>query len=412
MTSAFPPSVARLSVGNHYSHFYDGPDDLAEAVVPFITEGIRNNERCLWVTSEPFTTEQAVAALEQAIPDLDRRMTLGQVEVIGHDDWYLAAGGFCARTVIKGWIEREQLALQSGYTGLRITGNTFWLDTPQDFQDFAEYERRLHQALHGRRIKCLCSYCINKGTAKDILDVVRNHDFAMIRTGGEWEIIESASIKAAKSELNERLSNKERLLTEIHHRVKNNLQIVSSLLTLKAREFGPAAEEALEDVLNRIGAMGLVHQMLYEQETCGQVSLPAYLDRLTQQLAAAYSCQGRISIGVEVASPAMPMLDLDTAIPVGIAITEAITNAIKHAFPEGGTGNIVVGVGSTDTHIHVAIRDDGKGCDFNGQNRKVGAGLTLIRGLATQVGGRVEFASCGGTTLTLIVPIASGTARN
>ncbi|HLO75963.1 MAG TPA: MEDS domain-containing protein, partial [Magnetospirillum sp.] len=256
--------LSRLSLGNHYSHFYESADDLAEAVVPFIAAGLRNNEQCLWVTSEPFKEDQAFATLKAVVPDLEWRMAQGQIEIIGHDDWYKAAGGFDAQAVIDGWLRREQLALDRGYGGLRITGNTFWLDTPQDFSDFADYEERLHRVLMGRRITCLCSYCITKGTGRDILDVVRNHDFAMIRRQGRWEIIESASLKEAKNELHERLAQKDRLLTEIHHRVKNNLQIVSSLLTLKSRDFGPGAEQALDDTLARIAAMALVHEMLYE----------------------------------------------------------------------------------------------------------------------------------------------------
>lgn len=397
--------LRRLSQGNHYSHFYEGPEDLTEAVVPFIVAGIRNNEQCLWVTSDPFHTDDAVAALSKPVPDLDWRMASGQVQIISHEDWYVAAGDFCPRTVIQGWLGRERAALDLGYSGLRITGNTFWLDTPQDFEDFEDYEARLHEALKGRRITCLCSYCINKGTGKNILDVVRNHDFAMIRRKGQWEIIESASLKIAKNELQERLAQKERLLTEIHHRVKNNLQIVSSLLMLKADEFGPAAQQALEDTLSRISAMGLVHQMLYEQDCGGLVDLPLYLNRLTQQLSVAYDCQGRISITVEAVSQCVPMLDLDKAIPLGIAITEAITNAIKHAFPDGTNGCIAVNVAGTSSEVQVIVRDNGKGGEMQGKPGNSGAGLALIRGLAKQTGGHADIVTGQGCTLTLTVPL-------
>jgi two-component sensor histidine kinase len=397
--------LGRLSCGNHYSHFYDGPEDLADAVIPFILEGLRNNEACLWVTSPPFERDQAIAALARLAPDLDRLMAHGQVEIIDHNSWYRSAGGFHAETVIANWRERERAALERGFAGLRISGNTFWLETPEQFRDFADYEAKLHLALQGRRITCLCSYCINKGTGKDILDVIRNHDFAMVRSRGHWEIIESASLKLAKNELNERLAQKERLLTEIHHRVKNNLQIVSSLLTLKSREFGPAAEQALDDTLSRISAMGLVHQMLYEQDWGGRINLPLYLDRLIEQLGLAYSCHGRISLAVDCTPGHTPLLDLDTAIPLGIAITEAITNAIKHAFPHGRRGAITVGVQGSQSDVVVEVRDDGQGTAFPGTRATPGAGLALIRGLAAQIGGQVTMTSDSGVCLTFTIPV-------
>ena len=396
---------SRAVLGNHYCHFYDGPDDLAEAVVPFIAAGVWNNEHCLWVTAEPLGTEAAVAALGSLVPDLDRRIEQGQVEILDHREWYAAGGTFDAKTVIAGWLERERRALASGYAGLRITGNTFWLETPEQFADFADYEAALHDALKGRRITCLCSYCLGKGSGKDLLNVVRNHDFAVVRRNGDWEIIESAALKVARSDLSERLSRKERLLTEIHHRVKNNLQIVASLLTLKSQDFGPAGRQALDDILSRIGAMGLVHQMLYEQDDGGLVNLSLYLSRLVEQLACAYDCQDRIALSVEVPQGLRPLLDLDTAIPVGIAITEAITNAIKHGFPNGCAGSVVVELVRGEAEIHVMVRDDGCGCvSPTVTPGKPGAGLALIRGLAPPVGGRGGVAAGAGGGLTFSVP--------
>lgn len=395
---------SRAVLGNHYSHFYEGPDDLAEAVVPFIASGVRNNEQCLWVTAEPFGLDDATAALGALVPDLEWRMAQGQVEIVAHDQWYTSGGSFNVRSVIDGWLERERIALARGYSGLRITGNTFWLDTPEQFADFAAYEAALHDTIKSHRITCLCSYCLSKVSGKDLLNVVRNHDFAVVRSNGQWDIIESASLKIAKNELSERLSRKERLLTEIHHRVKNNLQIVSSLLTLKAPEFGAGGRQALDDILSRIGAMGLVHQMLYEQDYGGLVNLSLYLKRLVEQVSQAYDCHGRIDISVEIPHGLVPLLELDTAIPVGIAITEAITNAIKHGFPDGRAGRIVVGVAGSDSAVTVAVRDNGRGCDFRAKPPKLGAGLTLIRGLAAQVGGTVEIDSDDGMCLTFTAP--------
>jgi two-component sensor histidine kinase len=400
--------LSRMNFGTHYSHFFEDGDDLAEAVVPFIATGLYANEKCLWVTSDPFRRDQAVAALARKVPDLAERMAGGQVEIIEHTDWYTANGSFDAATVIDGWMTRERAALAAGYDALRITGNTFWLDTPQDFRDFADYEAELHRRLKGHRIVCLCSYCISKCSGADLLDVIRNHDFAMVRRHGSWDIVESASVKVAKGELVERLARKEQLLSEIHHRVKNNLQIVSSLLTLKAADFGgPGAAAALEDTLARISAMGLIHQMLYEQDDGGAINFPVYLDRLSRQLSVAYDCGERIRIEVEADRASAPMIKMDAAMPLGIAVAEAITNAIKHAFPDRRAGRVRIGVvASGRGEMAVSVRDDGCGCAPDRLRHHGGSGLGLIKGLVRQVDGRAEVFSGDGFEIRFVVPVA------
>jgi two-component sensor histidine kinase len=384
--------LSRVNQGTHYSHFYENRHDLAAAVVPFIATGLSNDERCLWVTAEPLGRDDALDALAAVVPDLSRRLEQGQIEVIEHETWYRAAGGFHAPTVIAAWLERERQALDCGYRGLRITGNTFWLDTPKDFSDFADYERTLHQTLKGHRITCLCSYCLNRCSGSVLLDVVRQHDFAMVHRGGQWEVIESAAVAAAKADLAERLARKDRLLSEVHHRVKNNLQIVSSLLTLKAPAFGgPSAGEAMADTLARIRAMALVHQMLYEQDDGGAIHFGSYLTRLVEQLATAYGCGDRIALVARATAGAM--IDLDAAIPLAIAVSEAITNAIKHAFPDQGRGEILLSLEKDRQGLLLTVKDNGRGMPETPPPSRLGAGLSLIRALAEQANSHVELRS-------------------
>ena len=388
--------LSRANPGTHYSHFYESRDDLAAAVVPFIAAGLRNNEQCLWVTAQPLMREDALDALAAVIPDLSSRLDQGQIEVIEHDAWYTAAGGFHAPSVISAWLERERTALESGYTALRITGNTFWLDTPQDFNNFIDYEETLHQALKGHRITCLCSYCLDRCSGSVLLDVVRHHDFAMVHRGGAWEIIESASVGTAKVELVERLERKDKLLTEVHHRVKNNLQIVTSLLTLKSHEFGgPSAQAAMADTLSRIRAMALVHQMLYEQDDGGAIQFGLYLNRLTEQLATAYGCGDRITL--RAVSLTSAMIALDSAIPLAIAMSEAVTNAIKHAFPDGRRGEVRLSLERDGSALVLSVKDNGCGLADTAVPGRLGAGLSLIRALAQQAGGSVTLRSEAGT---------------
>lgn len=341
------------------------------------------------MTSPPLRRDDAVAALAAQLPGLADRMAAGDVEIIDHEDWYLAAGGMDADRVIAAWLTREREALAAGFAGLRISGNTFWLDRPEDFASFAEYEERLHGALTGRTITCLCSYCLSRCPGTAVLDVVRNHDCAVVRRGGHWEMVESASLKAAKHELAVALAAKETLLHEIHHRVKNNLQIVSSLLMLKAHDFAePAARQAVDDTLQRIRAMGLVHEMLYQRGNSGAVNFADYLATLARQLVEAYGREGSVTIRVSHAAAAGAPVPLDAAIPLGIAAAETLTNALKHAFPDG-SGTITIAIELADGILRFAVVDDGVGPCCPEPSRPGGAGLNLIRGLAAQVGATV-----------------------
>ncbi|MGE5547644.1 MAG: sensor histidine kinase [Solirubrobacterales bacterium] len=409
MTTA-PPYVnlgaAGPVMGAHYCHFFEDQADLAEAVLPFIAAGLANNERCLWVTAAPLPRDEATRALAAVAPDLDRRMARGQIEILDHSDWYLAAGGFDAGRVIEAWLAMERDALAAGYAGIRITGNTFWLETPQDFASFSHYEKVLNERLGGRRITCLCSYPISRCDGPTLLEVIRNHDFAMVRRKGDWEIVESASLKESKTELTAALEHKNRLLTEIHHRVKNNLQIVSSLLMLKADRFGgPQAGEALDDVLHRIQAMALVHELLYQQGDASCLCFGQYLRRLAEVLSQALDIERRFTIEVSEA-PDLPPVDLDTAIPLGIAAAEAITNALKHAFHGRPRGTVRLELAVADGHLLFTVADDGNGMPTTEPSRsRVGAGLTLIRGLANQVGGQVETRSGDGLAVRFSIPL-------
>ncbi len=209
----------------------------------------------------------------------------------------------------------------------------------------------------------------------------------MVRRDGEWEIIESASVKQAKEELAATLARKDNLLTEIHHRVKNNLQIVSSLLTIKSSSFtGPDSEAAVADIQARVRAMALVHEQLYRGDRNGEVRFGAYLRQLVTDLAHTWAVDDRIAVRVVEEGSAVPLIDLDTAVPLGLAATEALSNAFKHAFPDERQGTVILTLDSGETELRLMIADDGCGMRAD-VPRRGGAGLALMRGLTTQAGG-------------------------
>lgn len=415
--------IGSLPWGTHFCHFYDAGEDLADTLVPYFKAGLENGEGCLWVASPPFGVEDATAALRNAVPDLDRHMKRFQIEIVDHRDWYTPRGYFDAETVLAGWIAKEAAALARGHSGLRVTGNTFWIEGHDGFKSFVDYEARLNAGFKQHRMVCVCSYCLARTTAIDVLDVVRTHEFAVARRDGQWDVVESAALKMAKDQLrcaNEQLeakvvertshlqralADKEVLLREIHHRVKNNLQIINSLLVLKKRGLAACGgQHIVEDILRRINAIGLVHESLYLKDDTHHIDFTAYLSDLGHQLVSSYGLEGRVGLRVNAARG---FVGLNDAIPVGLIATEVITNALKHGFPDGRCGDIEIAFSSRSRTGNVlTIHDTGIGLPADRPAGQNGTGMTLIDRLAAQVGGTATFSQGSGTTFILRFPVA------
>ncbi len=127
--------------GTHFCQFYQTKEDLVDILVPYFKAGLENNEFCLWVTSQPLEAEEAKETLRRAVPDLDICLENGQIEIIPPTDWYVKKGVFVSERVLNGWVEKLDQALASGYEGLRIAGNTSWLEK-EDWDDFVDYEKK------------------------------------------------------------------------------------------------------------------------------------------------------------------------------------------------------------------------------------------------------------------------------
>ncbi len=114
--------------GTHFCQFYQTGEDLAEVLVPYFKAGLENNEFCMWVTSQPLEVEAAKKALGKAVHDIDAYLDKGQLEIIPYFHWYIKDSAFDSDKVLSGWVEKFNKALANGYDGLRLTGNTFWLE--------------------------------------------------------------------------------------------------------------------------------------------------------------------------------------------------------------------------------------------------------------------------------------------
>jgi PAS domain S-box-containing protein len=195
------------------------------------------------------------------------------------------------------------------------------------------------------------------------------------------------------------LREKEVLLKEIHHRVKNNLQVISSLLSLQARHVqDQQVIGVLQESRQRIRSMALVHEKLYQSQDLTRIDFAEYLRSLTSYLFRSYELTPRL-VSLEIAADDV-FLGIDTAIPCGLLVSELISNALKHAFPEGRGGEVLVAIRSgEDGQLTLTVSDDGVGFPEDldlGDTRSLG--LQLVNTLVSQIDGTIELGRDGGTT--------------
>lgn len=206
-----------------------------------------------------------------------------------------------------------------------------------------------------------------------------------------------SDLKKVEAELRQAVAEKDVLLREIHHRVKNNLQIISSLLYLQGQTTDDATARALvEDSRARIRAMATVHETLYGAKDVADVDFGAYARSLVSGLKASLDGAGEIRTTIEVSAP---HLSLDEAVPCGLIMSELVTNALKHAHPRGGAGEVVVALRELGDRLELSVTDDGVGLppDYAVAGA-TSLGLKLVQALAGQVGGELDVHSDGNGT--------------
>jgi two-component sensor histidine kinase len=219
----------------------------------------------------------------------------------------------------------------------------------------------------------------------------------------------TADLEAANAKLRAAVEEKEVLLREVHHRVKNNLQVVSGLLGMQARHASPELRAALQDAQERIRAMGRVHEQLHAATGIATVALDTIIRDLCEELGRVYGATQR-SIACAVELPERIEVGLDLATPLALIVNEVLSNAFKHAFPEGN-GSITVRLERRAEGLRLEIRDDGRGLphsDGSDTGQSAHIGLRLVELLARQLDAVPSWRSNGGTTFDLHLPYDGG----
>ncbi len=212
--------------------------------------------------------------------------------------------------------------------------------------------------------------------------------------------------KAQEEQLNTALREKEMLLKEVYHRVKNNLQVIQSLLNLQARTLpNEAARTPVLETAARVRAMALVHEKLYQSGNLGDIALPDYVRDLLRQLADSGAAAER---GITLEADIAPIeVGLDTAIPLGLLLNELVSNSLKHAFPDGRGGEVRVTLQPDGGGMTLAVADNGVGLPPGLNLAQVPSlGLKLATSLAIQLGGTLLIRSESGAHFSVTIPLS------
>ena len=209
--------------------------------------------------------------------------------------------------------------------------------------------------------------------------------------------------KKAEAEIRTQLEEKVILLREIHHRVKNNLQIIISLVNLQMRQTDdPVVKQIMSETQNRVRAMSLVHEKLYRSESLSRIDFADYTRYLATQLISFYgSDKQRVRLDFEMEKI---LVDINTAVPLGLLMSEIISNALKHAFPNGREGTISIIGGYKGDLITLVVRDNGIGipADFDWKNT-TSLGMRLVTSLVDQIDGTIVLDRSQGTAFTITI---------
>jgi len=197
------------------------------------------------------------------------------------------------------------------------------------------------------------------------------------------------------------LNEKEVLLKEIHHRVKNNLQVISSLLNLQSKNIeDEKALEAIKEGRDRVKSMALIHQNLYQDDNLTGVDAKEYIDKLTHSLFASYNIE-RDKIKLETDIDALK-IDVDTIIPLGLILNELISNALKYAFTEKETGTLEVKLKQQQEHLLLEVNDNGKGLPEGWNKKSSSLGYQLIQSFVQKMKAEIHIKNENGTKVQMI----------
>jgi two-component system CheB/CheR fusion protein len=307
-----------------------------------------------------------------------------------------------------------------GYTGSEVVGQPFSrIFTPEDIaagapeeeidrakQTGSSDDERWHVRKDGRRFFASGVLTANRdaqGKLRGFVKIMR--DVTEQRLAAE-KLQQNADL------LRISVAEKEALLKEVHHRVKNNLQVIVSLLNLQARQIQEKAVLALfEETRNRVMAISSIHEQLYRGASFAGIELTAYARKLVPDLVRFYSLEQRVS--VQFGGDEQVTLELERAVPFAMLLNELVSNACKHAFPAPQVGTIRIDIHEHGERIELIVADSGQGLPAEFDYRQTSSlGLMLVHGMVQQLRGTIELRSESGTIARVLFPSTGSEPEN
>jgi PAS domain S-box-containing protein len=245
---------------------------------------------------------------------------------------------------------------------------------------------------------------------------VRDRAFPIVNVSGEVYrvagVIDDVTVsKQALEQIKTSLREKEVLLKEIHHRVKNNMQVITSLLSLQSRTItNEPALSVFQDSQNRVKSMALIHETLYQSKDLSRINFAEYLQKLVAHVSRSYRIRPEaVKININVEDVSLP---IDMAVPCGLIINELASNSLKYAFPADARGEVNITFGHADARYVLRVSDTGVGlpADFDPERGK-SLGMKLVRMLTDQLRGEMSFRNGAGTTFEIKFPEEKGEIR-
>lgn len=208
------------------------------------------------------------------------------------------------------------------------------------------------------------------------------------------------NLETSNAQLDKRNAENELLLKEIHHRVKNNLEVVSSLLALQSAKIDdPEVQDAMLASQNRVQSMGILHQKLYQSEHLAFIEMKTYFKNLCENILDSYNETDRIKVDIDMKEIEM---DVDTAMPVGLIVNELLTNSLKYAFPDGKKGEIKLALENTQEDMYqLTVKDNGIGKQASESGKGTGFGTQLVDLLTRQIDGVFKESNESGTVISI-----------
>ena len=304
-------------------------------------------------------------------------------------------------------IRNERWAAMLGYTLSEIEENDIRLEDLMHPDDAQEAERITQEHLAGKTDSYRMQYRLRtkQGTYKWILDcgkvIARDPDGRPTRACGTHQDITEE--KEYEKKIEKLLADKELLLKEVHHRIKNNMNTISSLLFLQAETVGePAAVNALHDAIHRIQSMSILYDKLYRSDDYTVLSVREYLSALVDDVLANFPNGMQVTARKDMQEFT---LDARRLQPLGIIVNELLTNTMKYAFKGRSGGTLAISASIVDGHITISVQDDGNGIpDAVSFENSTGFGLQLVQALTEQLRGRIRIERGNGTRVVLEFP--------